>query len=201
MDSVENAVKKSLRALVLTKPYGKITVHDICTEANVSKTAFYKKFDNKDAVIADILCDDICEPVRTIRKAIPTRNFSDEAPGIIDFVQTSNVLEHAAFYKKIITECPMVFLRELTADLAKVNKEVLDTYQMDEVERDYMAFHFAANHTLLIAKWIHDGMEVDQRRLADWYRKWATVNWEAIAWGAAPMEDSPTTPSYQHRPR
>lgn len=180
MSSVEDAIKKGLRELALTKPYKKIGVSDICDKAHVSKTAFYKKFDNKDAVLAQILLDDICEPVRRIRSAIPTNTFHNEAPRMIDYVQTSNILENADFYKRIVSECPMAFLHELTKGFVGVNREVLEGYRLEEAERDYMTFHFAANHTLLIAKWIHDGMEVDQEKIAEWYHKWATLNWEQL---------------------
>lgn len=191
MNSVENALKNSLRKLALAKPYKKISVSDICDKGHVSKTAFYKKFDNKDAVLAQILIDDICEPVRKIRDAVPTRAFHNEAHGMIDFVQTSNILENAEFYKRIVSECPMTFLHELTKGLVSVNREVLESYCLEEEERDYMAFHFAANHTLLIAKWIHDGMEVDQEKLAEWYHKWATLNWEQLVLsGSLPKEQA-----------
>lgn len=181
MDSVEKALKTALRELVLDKPYKRISIGDICAKANVSKATLYKKYVNKDAVLIQILLDDICEPIIAIRETIPTASFCKEAHSIIDFVQFSNIIDNAEFYQKVIEECPLLFFYEVTKALAEINRTLLDTYEIDPQEKDFMAFHFASNHTLLIAKWIHEGMSVDPKKLAAWYYKWATVNWESLA--------------------
>lgn len=188
MDSVEQALKSALRELILSKPYKKISIGDICAEANVSKATLYKKYASKDALLVQILLDDICEPITATRCTIPTASFRNEAHSIIDFVQFSNILDNAEFYRRVVKESPVLFFYELTKALAEINRGLLSAYDIDPVEKDFMAFHFAANHTLLIAKWIHEDMSVDPRELAAWYYKWATVNWENLAqtWPPAP---------------
>lgn len=183
MGTIDESLKASFRALFESVPYKSLSVNAICEASHASRAAFYKLYSSKDDLLAQILIDDVCAPVRRIRAAIPTRKFNAQANVIIDEVQCANIIEHASFYRKVLRECPLVFGRELIKGLMAVNREVLEDYPLEDLEKEYMAYFFAANHALLLAKWINDGMVVPSEKLADWYQKWATAGWKDIAVG------------------
>lgn len=181
MGTIDESLKASFRELFETTPYKSLSVNMVCAASHVSRASFYKLYSGKDELLAQILRDDVCAPVQRIREAIPTRKFNAQANVIIDEVQCANILEHADFYRKVLKECPLLFERELTRGFADVNRRVLEDYPLDDREKEYMAFFFAANHVMLLGKWIHDGMDATPEELAQWYQKWATASWKNIA--------------------
>lgn len=181
MGALDETLKNAFRTLFAEVPYRSISINDICHAANISRTAFYKLYSSKEELLTRIMLDDLCEPVRTIRATIPTKKFNAQANLIIDEVRLANVQEHAGFYRKVLKDCPDIYLRELAKGFASVNREVLESYPLEEQEKDYMAFFYASGMVMLLAKWIHEGMDVPPEQLANWYQRWATDNWKAIA--------------------
>ena len=49
--TIKRRIFHALYHLSAEKPYGKITIKDICAHAEVSKSSFYQHFDSKDAIL------------------------------------------------------------------------------------------------------------------------------------------------------
>lgn len=181
MATIDSSLKRCLRQLALTTPYRDISVAQLCHAASVSRASFYKHFQGKDDLLAQIIIDDLCQPVRNVRQSIPTKQYINQSHTIIDELQFNRVLEHKTFYQKMLRECPQVFLRDLTAAFVEINQTVLDEYLIDEREKEYVAFAFAADHVMWLAKWIHEGMDISPQQLAFLHHKWSVRTWESIA--------------------
>ena len=182
MAEIEDSLKNTLRELAQKIHFDQIGTAALCSSAHVSRTAFYSRYSSKEALLSDILYDDICKPVLSIRNVIPTMKYGGTtAHSIIDDVQCDNILANREFYSAIVRDCPTLFITLLTQGLTTVNEMVLASYDLPELEKEYMAFFYAANHAMLYRKWIGDGFIVEPSKLIDWYFKWAAESWVKVS--------------------
>ena len=179
--TISETLKQTMRELALELPFKKISTSLICERAHVSRAAFYARFANKEALLGAVIAEDICESVLTIRNTITTSKFHASTHSLVDEVQCSNILAHAEFYRRIVDECPELFVDELTKGLVRVNDAVLQDYPLSDDEKEYMSFFYASSHAMLYLKWIRDGMHIDSSTLCNWYFKWATDSWQRIS--------------------
>ncbi len=180
MASVDEALKETFCTLFMEQRYSDITVDKLCQTAKASRSAFYKRYANKDELLVSILADDLVKPAREFRQAVPTRKFADHAQPMVDSLQYERILERRDFYKKVLRECSDVVLHGLTAAFADFNREVMAEYPFDDVERDYVASVYAADHVFWMAKWIHDDFSISVDELVRLHRKWSVGTWESI---------------------
>lgn len=166
-------VVDSLRSFVLTLPYRKVTVNMLCDDTGVSRTTFYKVFSSKDDVLIRAIAQDICNPVKDIRNAVPKELFHQQLSSMIDETQLANIKKHAAFYKAIMHECPNFLMRILVDLLTETTAEAIEDLSIPIDEKEYTATLYAGAHALLIWKWIADDMAVPIKQCAEWHRKWA----------------------------
>lgn len=178
MISIDDALKTSLRKMTVNVSFSQVSAAALCTDAHVSRAAFYSRYSSKDALLAALLYDDICAPVLAIRTAIPTRKYGESAHSLIDDVQCDNILANKAFYRSLVVDVPQLFVGKLTEGLCTVNKSILASYEdLSATEKDYMAFFYASSHTMLYLKWIRDDFKVPPAQLCDWYYKWGAKTW------------------------
>ena len=181
MAEIEDSLKSTLRELVQKIHFDQISTAALCSSAHVSRAAFYSRYNSKEALLADILYDDICKPVLSIRNVIPTVKYGNTAHSLIDDVQCDNILANREFYTAIMRDCPTLFITLLTQGLTAVNETVLVPYDLPDLEKEYMAFFYAANHAMLYRKWIGDGFIVEPSKLINWYFKWAAESWMKVS--------------------
>ena len=115
MASVDESLRETFCTLFMEQRYSDITVDKLCQTAEASRSAFYKRYANKDELLIAILSDDLVKPVRGFRQTVPTRKFADHAQPMVDSLQYERILEKRDFYKKVLRECSDVVLHGLTA--------------------------------------------------------------------------------------
>ena len=181
--SVDEALKRTFCELFMDCRYSDLTVDRICQTAKASRSAFYKRYANKDELLTAILTDDLVKPVREFRQTVPTRKFAEQAQAMADSIQYERILEKRDFYKKVLRECSDVVLHDLVTVFAEFNREVMAEYPFDDVEREYVASVYAADHIFWMAKWIHEDFSISVDELVKLHRKWSVGTWEQIIHG------------------
>lgn len=175
--NVSNSLKEAFLALFEQKHFDDISVSAICAKASASRTAFYKHFANKDELFASILFDKLIEPMQNFRRSRISDIHPDIAPSWADRIQYERVLANKDFFKKAFRECTLVTYRSLMSAYIKLNREHLSTWDLDEVESEYVAVISAAIHVSGIAKWVHDDFNISPEALAELHYKWGVKNW------------------------
>jgi len=177
---IYSSVANSFRNLVVATPYEKITVSMICKAANVSRTAFYSCFSDKDDLVARLLEDDIVEPVRTMRRMLPTRKIKS-APQLVTEQIYLGFTKNRDYYIRINAVDGHRFIIQTLADkLSQLNTEILREYNITDQEKYYMGYFYAASNAVLISRWIDNGMDVEPTVLCSYYNKWTSHYWQQI---------------------
>ena len=55
----KEAFERTFRQLIMTMPYSKITVTELCRKAHLSRKTFYSTFQDKEAVLESIFVEDV----------------------------------------------------------------------------------------------------------------------------------------------
>ncbi|MDR1712688.1 MAG: TetR/AcrR family transcriptional regulator [Coriobacteriales bacterium] len=178
--SIFNAIENSFRGLVQTVPFEKITISMICQAANVSRTAFYSSFADKDDLVEKLLDHDVVEPVRELRRLLPTKKIKS-APQLVTEQIYAGFLRHKDYYTRINSiEQHRFIIQSLTTMLSAMNTEILKEYDLPQLEKYYMGYFFAAANAMLISKWIDNGMDLDASTLSSYYNKWTQRYWTQV---------------------
>lgn|GEM_PF-2413476 len=185
--SLSCTIESSFRNLVLEIPYEKITISLICQAANVSRTAFYSCFTNKEDLIEKLLDKDIVQPLRTLREILPTAKIKS-APQLLAEQLYLGFEKRKDYYTKIskINRGRYIFTF-LTNRLEAINTEIFKNVDLPAYEKQYAAFFFAASNVTLITRWIENGMDIEASTMASLYVKmtqhyWNTTPVNKVKW-------------------
>ena len=179
--STRQSIIKSFKKLATKASIEAISVSAICAGANTSRTAFYSCFDSKDDLFIQIVKDDLIDPIYKLRELLPTPQIKNSSQFMLEQIY-NNILRHKAFYQKIYNlNDPNLFQNILIEQLCDLNRFVQRNYLLDEVEREYIAYFYAASHATLICRWIKNGMDLSPTTMANYFYKWAIHYLEEIA--------------------
>lgn len=175
MSDAEHMIKRCFKELVLERPYAKITVSDICERAHLSRKSFYAHFDNKEAILADIIHQDVIQPLQTINDLFSLEQAFEMSTVIFGKIY-EQIYGQGEFYETLVKPMKGVddtFIRILTHAIYELDIELLHRYRFagDARKADYVAYFFASSQAMLIQKWIGDGMPYAPQELADLYRE------------------------------
>lgn len=85
----KKALKEALRQLLAQKPFEKITVTEICDEANTGRLTFYKYYTDKNSLLEDCF-QDIQEKMKerfaTLQQSNPDNNFQQSFINMMDAI-------------------------------------------------------------------------------------------------------------------
>jgi AcrR family transcriptional regulator len=178
--TMRDSIISSFRGLLLAKAFEKITVVVICRQANVTRTAFYTYFKDKDDLLECVIEEDLVEPVRQMCRALPADRIKS-APQLITMQSYLGVLEDKELYRQINKiENGSRLVRVLTKKYEQISAEILRDFKMSETEKDYLAYFAASSHGMLTSRWIEREFDVSPELLARYYRKWIMGYWEAM---------------------
>lgn len=109
MNNTPQSIADALMRLLETKPYARVTIHNICEATPISRNAFYYHFDGKEAVVRWIAQQHYlkyCLPYFKIREG----NISSKS-----FFQY--VIDHRAFYTSIYQADNGLLLRRCLGEM------------------------------------------------------------------------------------
>ena len=151
---------ETYKKLVLENKSTKITVKEICEDASVSRTTFYKYFKDSYHIMEAILVDD---SISLLKKLLELRvdSFSVTKAWYIDFYKKKELCYYA-----IKDESQNSLFNTLIHKLTELNCEIYkDVYTTDLIE--YYAYKYAALQAMLLKKWILDGMKLPASTMAE----------------------------------
>lgn len=181
-NEMQTAKKKIIlvfRKLVSMKDFDKITVAEICESAYVSRKTFYTYFKDKNDIIEQIFLYSITQPFREFRELYVTHDLP--AALIMEWLY-QRIYEDREFYANVSKFTGQNSLQEL---VLKHTTEMLDKTLADscisEIDKEYTVYFYAASHTMLLIKWIRDGMIVSPKKMGSYYEKWTIPGWIDIS--------------------
>ncbi|KMY44351.1 hypothetical protein AC622_08900 [Bacillus sp. FJAT-27916] len=176
--SAKEKLITGFRDLVLKKNFEKLTVAEICEQANVSRKTFYTYFKDKNDIMEQIIWHSLSQPFAELRKLY---SLHDLAPTVIMEWLYQRIYEDREFYTKISrfsgqNSFEEFLLKHTTSMLGNALRDV----DLEEVDKEYTVYFYAASHTTLLIKWIRDGMVVSPEKMASFYEKWTIPTWREI---------------------
>jgi AcrR family transcriptional regulator len=178
---VQSAKKKIIvefRKLVIIKDFDRITVAEICENAEVSRKTFYTYFKDKNDIIEQIFLYSITQPFKEFRRLYATHELP--ATLIMEWLY-QRIYEDKDFYANVSKFTGQNSLQEF---ILKHTTEMLDDILADvgisEKDKEYTVYFYAASHTMLLLKWIRDGMIVSPKKMGSYYEKWTIPIWRDL---------------------
>jgi len=163
------------RHLVLKKNFEKLTVAEICEQANVSRKTFYTYFKDKNDIIEQIVRHSLTQPFAELRKLYALHDMS---PTVIMEWLYQRIYEDREFYMEISRFNGQNSLEEfLLKHTTTMLKNALSTVNMSDLDKEYTIYFYASSHTSLLIKWIRDGMVVSPAKMASFYETWTIPVW------------------------
>ncbi|MDR0501501.1 MAG: TetR family transcriptional regulator [Coriobacteriales bacterium] len=170
----------ALRTLLVTTPYYKVTVQDLCDAAFLSRRTFYKHFQNKDSVVRAMVNEDFIEPPTTLRTIMDVDNFKS-APRLLTERAYQNVLNNAACYKNLLTHLgKQALLDIILEENYEFSRKLFNTYDWSTDEMDYAAWCMASVTATTIVRWIKNDFDINASKLAQLYNLWVMAHWREI---------------------
>lgn len=172
----------SFHRLILEEDYKRLTVSEICEAAQVSRKTFYKYFKDKNDIVEQILIKDILIPMNKLRELYINM---DLPTGMILEWQYHQFYNERKFYKRISAFTGQnSFYEFILNHMSLIISDKLKPLHLPEVEHEYMTYFYASSHTMLLVKWIQDGMIIPPKQIASYYEKWTIpifMNYENTA--------------------
>ena len=179
----KEAIIRSFRAVLADRPYLKITVTEICRQAHLSRKTFYDNFRDKEEIVEAIFEDGIVKPIRTMNEMLTTEQAKSMASFYMENIYVK-ILDDREYYQRLVRSIKGVddtFLRIVTHSLERLNQEILsELTDIDDLEKEYIAYFFASSQAMLLQKWIFDGMPLTPKELGALYGKMTGPYWFSL---------------------
>ncbi len=176
----KSAIEAAFRELVLQMPYAKITVTEICRNANLSRKTFYDNFQDKEGVLQAIFEDDVVKPILTMNTLLTSKQSRDMMGVYMQNIYVP-IYEDKEFYRRLVRPMKGVddtFIRVVTNSLVELNMAIMKGAAISsDLEREYVAYYFASSQAMFIQKWIFDGMPFTPQELGSLYEKMTGFYW------------------------
>lgn len=162
MNSKEKIIN-SFIALVLQNKSSDISVKDICNSAKISRKTFYNYFSDSHKIIECFFIEKIEKTIEDCLKyKLTTEKFLLNV--YYSFVEDKD------FFTIAIKENGQNSLFDIMIErTTSIFNELLNDYIADKTRLDYLSFKFATEQTMLIKKWLCDGMQQSPEFLLDIY--------------------------------
>ena len=144
------SIQSALIRLIEEKDFDSITITEITKSAGVSRPAFYRNFDSKEAVIENA-CSSVFEMMKD--------SFKKSSDDLKDWYVT-------AF--NIVKDNSRFISAALSAGLPIAPKDFLDdVFPPESLEEHYLNAAKEAAFTRIVTDWLHDGMKGDPEYMGD----------------------------------
>lgn len=168
----------SFRSLVMNKDFEKLTVAEISEAAGVSRKTFYQHFQDKNDIVEQIVLTNILSPMSDLRKLymnhdLPSgmvlewlyQQFFDDREF---YIQISEFTGQNSFQQLILQETSVIIAKKVAS------------LEMSDIDKEYMIYFYASSHTMLLLKWIRDGMKLAPKQIAGYYEQWTLPVFQQI---------------------
>lgn len=176
----KEAFDRTFRQLIMTMPYSKITVTELCRKAHLSRKTFYSTFQDKEAVLESIFVEDVVVPIREMNRLLSVEQRRQLTNVLMENIYT-RIWDDKEFYQALVRPMKGVddtFIRVVTHSLEALNNEIIAELSSTKgYEAEYVSYFFAASQAMLVQKWIFDGFPLEPKELAALYKKMLNEYW------------------------
>ena len=185
MTEAQQRVVDALEEMLDEMPYRKITVHELCLRAKISRNTFYTNFEDKEDVARFVFDVRVVQPIRDLNRLL---TIADLEPLMVRMNEQmyERLKANGGFFRKLI--CPMrgtddTFLRIATHAIYDLNMEIIPRVSTigEPWKLDYVSYFFASSQAMLMQKWVCDGMEVTPADLSEFYSSITSAFWHGVS--------------------
>lgn len=178
--SAKEDIINAFSELLEKKPYGKITVSEICGKAGVSNKTLYRHFGSKHAIVREIIRRDWTDPVYKVRETLPMDTI-DKATSILVERNCLMVYEKRALYRNLLLNYDRL---QLQADFAAVLSEFNeDVFSLNDIEGDELSFVvmlFSHMQVPLLHWWLLEHEDLLPKQVARYHIDWSFARWRDL---------------------
>jgi AcrR family transcriptional regulator len=179
MDAAHSLVA-ALRTLLSEKPYGKITVQDLCDTAYLSRRTFYKHYRDKADVVRAMVHEDYIDPPIAMRGLMDLREFKSSAR-LLSESTFGRVFENRVCYENLLQNMGKLLLLEMILEANyHFTLSVIKDYDYPQDEMDYAAYVMGSVTAVTSIRWIEQGYQESSIRLAQLYNTWIMGHWREL---------------------
>lgn len=181
-NSVEHAIIRTMREMVLEAPLVKITVLDLCERACVSRNSFYAYFSDKMAVLERIFHDDALAGHEKLLPLFP----QEKAPVsslLLHEIMYQSIFDNAKFYTALASmENEPYFMKLMHTSFTNLHLSLAtDTAKLGSDRVLYAAEFNSGGSAYVMLHWVREGMKVSPHELAEWMSAWnMEASWEGF---------------------
>jgi AcrR family transcriptional regulator len=180
LSDIRNAVKQSLKTLLETTPYEKITVSDICGSAGISRRTFYKYFSKTEEIVIAQIQDDFITPVREIRNLLPVDEIKSSMILMLEMM-SATAYNHKEYYRGLLHfRGHNTLVEAIVTEVSALNAELYVSRIESSEERAFVSYAFGWVPSILLLWWIDKGNETDPKTMAKYIERWLFSHWREI---------------------
>ncbi|MEK5147936.1 TetR/AcrR family transcriptional regulator [Psychrobacillus sp. FSL K6-4615] len=158
------------KKLVTEKDFEKISVAEISTVAGISRKTFYQYFKDKNDIVDHIVFLNIIQPMTQLFKL--SKSFEFPSVTIISWLY-EQFYEDRLFYTRVSLFTGQNSFLDLILDhTSDMISERVGNLDIPDHAKEYSIYFYAASHTMILKKWINDGMIIHPKEMALMYEKW-----------------------------
>lgn len=153
-------LKEGLMRLLKDKPLDKISITELCREAEINRTTFYRHYEWPRDVLTEMQTDFLAETLDHFQKPMTagdTERFficlADHAELVKLFFQYNSDTDWMALFTRIYTNFPAKQMMKVLQNIDEIHAELLFTY-------------LAGGAYFLARKWIIEDMPVSPKEVA-----------------------------------
>jgi AcrR family transcriptional regulator len=156
-------IKESFIKLLKQRPISKITIKEICDDADVNRATFYAHYSDQ----YDLLHHIERELIEGINQYLYSYDFEDLSKAPIEMLE--KILEYIKdnselFHLLLNSNGDIQFQQEVTKIIGQQHFSLMTT---DKDISEYMFLFFASGTIGVILKWLEDGMKKPAREMAE----------------------------------
>lgn len=165
-----NRIINTFRKLVIKKDFEKLSVAEISATAGISRKTFYQYFKDKNEIVEQIVYENIIHPMERMRNL--SESFKFPSLTIISWLY-EQFYKDRAFYSSISSFTGQnSFFELILSYTSDIVYEKFSMLNISEKEKEYSIYFYASSHTMVLIKWINEGMQIPPKEMASFYEKW-----------------------------
>ena len=176
--NIRDLIIATFRQMVTEGSFDKITVLELCENANISRKTFYTYFDDKYAVLEAVIYEDTLEPCEKLLPVLSSTSAFPVGPAssiMLGEQMYQSILKNKDFYTSITAKgSARAFARAMQKASIALHRTLAEMYGGTYDDKTRYACRFGAGaQAAIIIEWIRDGMKITPHELAVWVHEWS----------------------------
>lgn len=190
MQNASGIIVECFKELLQEKSFGKITVHELCEKAGVSRKTFYVYFDSKYSIVKKIVMDELISPMLQFNALMPSvlksKAMVENTPYLLNVNLYNTIYANRDFYSRLCCQAGSLdspLVDALIEGIAFLNRQVLDLigFRGPEWKQDAICYYFAAGNAVNIQRWIKSGFQANPEDMGHLFCEMTTPFWKEVA--------------------